>query len=106
MGDRDFNVFAGFFNNWLFLFIMILTFGVQIFMVQFAGIFMTVTPLGWKDQLVCLGIGSFSLVWGVIIKLILPSKWFACLAMNEAEMTEKDESQRFITSLKKSNTRR
>lgn len=26
LGDRDFNVFAGFFNNWLFLAIIFVTF--------------------------------------------------------------------------------
>jgi len=88
LGDRDFNVFEGFFNNWLFLAIMVLTFAVQICMVQFAGLFATVTPLNWDDQLVCLGLGSFSLLWGLIIKVIMPARWFQFLAMNEAEMTE------------------
>jgi Ca2+ transporting ATPase len=28
LGSRDFNVFAGFFNNWLFLLITVITFAV------------------------------------------------------------------------------
>jgi magnesium-transporting ATPase (P-type) len=33
LGVYEYNVFRGFFNNWLFLFIMIVTIGVQICMV-------------------------------------------------------------------------
>jgi len=35
LGEREFNVFANFFNNYLFIFIGILTIGVQIFIVEF-----------------------------------------------------------------------
>ena len=45
LGDKDFNVFKGFFNNWLFLFIILLTIGVQILMVQYGGLPVRCAPL-------------------------------------------------------------
>lgn len=45
LGDRDFNVFAGFFNNRLFLFIVGLTFFIQVMMVQYGGQAVRAVPL-------------------------------------------------------------
>lgn len=88
----------------MFLLITLITFGVQILMVQYAGRFMTVVALNWLENVVCLVFGAFSLVWGIIIKVILPSRWFACLAMNEKEMTEAQKASKFTGSFKKSAT--
>jgi len=101
LGDDDYNVFKGFFDNWMFLFITMLTFAIQCLMVQYAGRFMTVVALNWTEQLVCLGFGAFSLVWGLLIKFIMPSRWFSCLAMDETPMTAEEKAQRFTGSLKK-----
>merc|ERR1712110_816021 len=73
LGDREFNIFAGFFNNWWFLCITVLTFVIQYAMVQYGGRPLRATPLTERDQLVCLAIGSFSLIWGAIIKCIMPA---------------------------------
>jgi Ca2+ transporting ATPase len=104
LGDLDYNVFAGFFNNFMFLFIMILTFGVQMLLVQYAGRFATVKPLTWPQQGVCFGIGSFTILWGVVIKAVIPARWFNCLAMNEKEMTEQQAEGRFMSSIKRSHS--
>ena len=37
LGANDYNVFAGFFNNWMFLMICVLTFIIQTLMVQYGG---------------------------------------------------------------------
>jgi hypothetical protein len=37
LGDREFNVFHGFFNNFRFLFIFLLIFGAQVFICQNGG---------------------------------------------------------------------
>jgi len=37
LGAHDINVFRGFFSNWIFIFIIVLTFTVQILMVNFGG---------------------------------------------------------------------
>ena len=37
LGESEFNVFSSFFDNGLFIFILVLTVGVQIILVQFGG---------------------------------------------------------------------
>merc|ERR1712157_658057 len=49
LGDKEFNVFAGFFNNFWFLGITVLTFGVQYAMVQYGGRPLRATPLSDRD---------------------------------------------------------
>ena len=47
LGEKECNMFAQFFNNWMFIAITLLTFGIQVVIVQFAGRFMSVVPLTW-----------------------------------------------------------
>jgi hypothetical protein len=51
---------------------------------------------------ICLIIGSFGLLWAVIIKLILPPSLFARLSINEKEMTPEEEAVTLTATLKKS----
>ncbi len=44
---QELNIFKDFFNNWLFIAIMIFTFGVQMILVQFGGIAVRCYPLTW-----------------------------------------------------------
>lgn len=83
LGAKDLNVFAGFFNNWMFLFIVVITFVVQILMVEFGGRAVRAVPLTMEENIICLSIGAFSIVWGVLIKLVLPPHLFAKLAVHE-----------------------
>ena len=85
---RAYNVFAGFFNNWLFLLITLIIIAGQCAMVDYAGRFATVVPLTNEENGWCLGIGAFSLIWGVIIKLIIPPSLFDKLALPEKPMTD------------------
>jgi len=62
LGEKDFNVFAGFFNNWLFIGIIILTILVQGAMVQYGGLPVRCAPLSWEQHLFCICVGFFSLV--------------------------------------------
>ena len=48
LGEREFNVFSGFFNNWLFLLIIACTMAVQCVLVQYGGISVRTTPLSWE----------------------------------------------------------
>lgn len=102
LGDKEFNVFAGFCNNAWFICITILTFVIQYCMVQYGGRPLRATPLTQRDQLVCLGLGAFSLIWGAIIKCILPARLFECLSMDEKEMDDKEEAQSFVAGVRKS----
>lgn len=102
LGARDFNVFAGFFNNWIFLFITVLTFAVQVCITEFGGRALRAVPLSWEENLICLAIGSFTLIWGVIIKLILPPSLFKGLAMKEEELNDQEEAASTVANLRKS----
>lgn len=102
LGAREFNVFAGFFNNGLFLFIAAVTFIVQIAMVNYGGRSVRAVPLSLNDNLICFVVGAFSLVWGVIIKLVLPPSLFNSLAINEREMSDAEESQTVTAQLRRS----
>jgi len=102
LGAREFNVFAGFFNNGMFLFIAGLTFAIQVLMVNYGGRAVRAVPLSMAENLACLGIGAFSLIWAVIIKLILPPSLFNRLAINEKEMTDAEEKDTLNAQLRRS----
>ena len=71
----------------MFLFIAVLTFAIQTLMVQFGGKAVRSVPLSLFQNLICLAIGSFSLIWAVFIKLVLPPSLFKRLALKEEPMT-------------------
>jgi Ca2+ transporting ATPase len=80
---NEYNVFSGFFNNPLFLFIMVLTIAVQVLIVQFGGVWMKCAPLSLTQHTCCVLIGAGGLVFGVLLKLI-PSAFFMCCRLNES----------------------
>lgn len=102
LGEREFNVFAGFFNNWLFLFITVVTVVVQIALVQYGGFPVRCVPLTTNQHLVCIGIGGFSLILGVFIKFI-PSRIFSFMKLNNKD-TEHTLKSGPVNSLRKSLT--
>lgn len=55
-------------------------------------------PLTYEQNGYCLAIGAFTLIWGVIIKLILPSKLFKCLALDEREEADNES---FVSSFRR-----
>ncbi|KAL4460329.1 hypothetical protein ABPG74_000080 [Tetrahymena malaccensis] len=69
----EINVFQGFFNNPLFLFIIVSTIFVQILMVQLGGRVAKCSPLSFEQNLICILVGASSVVAGIVIKL-LPSQ--------------------------------
>lgn len=92
LGEKEYNVFEGFFNNFLFLGIILGTCGIQYMMVQIGGASMRTTPLSLEQHLICLGIGMFSLVQGVLIKLLLPARFFNWVRINDEPMVEPEKS--------------
>lgn len=71
-------------------------------MVQYGGRPLRATPLKHYEQAICFAIGSFTLIWGVVIKLILPSSLFEWLSIDEQEMNDKEEAQGFVAGVRKS----
>jgi Ca2+ transporting ATPase len=97
----EFNVFSGFFNNPLFLIIMLFTIAIQILLVKFGGKAVKTYPLDMNRNFICIGIGSLSLIWGLIVKT-LPLKMFQCIKLDETPMEEEELS--LPQALKKSAT--
>lgn len=100
--DPEFNVFSGVFKNLAFVGITVVTFGVQMLMVEYGGRPMKAYPLHLKDNLYCFLPGVGELIWGVFLKF-LPLKLFQCLSMDEKPMSE-EEAGRSLTALAKQST--
>jgi magnesium-transporting ATPase (P-type) len=95
----EFNVFAGFFNNWLFIAVLILTFVVQMTMVEIGGRAVKTYPLNTDQNLICMVFGSIELIWGLIVKFI-PLKYFQCIQMDDKPQEEDTKS--LVSTFKKS----
>jgi hypothetical protein len=68
----DINVFSEIGDNYIFIIIVIGIFVCQLFIVEFGGRAMKLVPLTMYQHLICICIGSLSLVWGVLIKTVIP----------------------------------
>ena len=71
-------------------------------MVQFGGRAVRAVPLTTNENIICLSIGAFSLVWGVIIKAVLSPDYFNKLALSEEPMTEEEEKVSTVATFRKS----
>lgn len=101
LGEREFNVFQGFFNNLMFLGIVLSTIAIQICMVQFGGASLRTIPLTWEEHVICLCIGMFSLIQGVIIKVALPVRWFAWIKIKDDAMPPEEAEKDLIALVRK-----
>lgn len=86
----EINVFAGFFDNCLFVFVIFSTIGVQMAMVEVGGKFSKTTPLDMNQNLICLGISLLTLVWGLILKFTGYSFWLALSTVVELDCSKKE----------------
>ncbi|KAL6906054.1 hypothetical protein ACP4OV_003655 [Aristida adscensionis] len=64
------NVFRGIISNWIFIAIIAVTVVFQVVIIEFLGTFASTVPLNWQLWLVSVGLGSISLIVGVILKCI------------------------------------
>jgi len=99
--EDEFNVFSGFFNNSLFIFVVIFTFAIQMVLVEIGGMAIKTHALTRKHNIICVAIGSVELVWGVIIKFI-PLKFFQLVSLDERPSS--GEEGGLAASLKRSST--
>ena len=102
LGEKEYNVFHGFFNNLLFLAVIVLTIVVQCLMVQYGGQSMRTAPLTMEQHAMCIAIGAFSLIQGVIVKALLPVSLFSRIQMQEEPMSEEQEKFAYTTTFRKS----
>lgn len=101
LGEHELNVFKGFFNNLLFLWIILATCAIQVLMVQYGGASVRTIPLSYHEHLICLAIGMFSLVQGVIVKTTLPVEWFRWLRIKDEPMTAEEAEHSAIAIVRK-----
>ena len=85
----EFNVFANIANNYLFIMIVVGIFFCQTFIVEFGGKAVQLVPLSASQHLVCILIGSLSLVNGVFIKKCIPEGVFNSIPL----LTETDRME-------------
>lgn len=102
IGAKEYNIFHGFFNNFLFLGIILGTIVVQYLLVQYGGVPIRTSPLTIKQHMLCIGIGMFSWIQGVIVKAVLPPAWFEWMHFNEEAMTDEEDKKALVTSLRRS----
>lgn len=80
---HEVNIFKNFFNNYLFIFIFLLTFAIQMLLVTFGGKPIQAACLTLKQNLLCVAIGSGELLWGLFLKYTVPLCWFDFLNHGE-----------------------
>lgn len=102
LGAYEFNVFEGFFNNALFLFIEVFTIVIQIALVELGGEFTTTSHLSSTQHLICIAIGAFSIVWGFFVKLI-PTRFFS-FTLDQKPLS-KAESMKSLPALLRKSTK-
>ena len=102
LGEKEYNVFHGFFNNALFIVVIILTIVVQCLMVQYGGQSMRTVPLTYEQHGMCIGIGAFSLIWGLVVKSALPVSLFSRIQMQEEPMSDEQERYAVTSTFRKS----
>lgn len=78
--ETEINVFENFFNNPLFLIILLITLVVQISCVQFGGQSLRTVPLTLNEHLICMGIGATPVLFAPLFKVIVPSSIFKPLS--------------------------
>ncbi|CAK88204.1 unnamed protein product (macronuclear) [Paramecium tetraurelia] len=99
----ELNVFEGFFNNWLFLSVIIGTIVVQILIVEFGGKAVKVTPLDFGHHLICILIGMCSLGIGYLIKQI-PDQYFQSIELFREQIPTEADPNTIEGKLKKPST--
>ena len=97
---HEFNVFAGFFNNPLFIFIELVTVAVQVLLVSVGGRAFKCSPLTWGQHLICVGIGVLSLAVALLVK-VLPKRVFAGIKVQEQQMAEHEARSSVTGKLRK-----
>jgi hypothetical protein len=86
--STELNVFKDFFNNPLFLIIMVLTLAIQMLCIEVGGQSLKTVPLTQREHLICLGLGSLSIFAGFFFKLLVPASLFSFLSKSNKPKDE------------------
>ena len=83
--SSEINVFKNFFNNPLFVIILILTIAIQLACVEFGGESLRTVPLSTNEHLICLGLGSLPIFFAPLFKILIPASIFVPLSRSTDE---------------------
>jgi Ca2+ transporting ATPase len=103
--EGELNVFDGFFNNPLFIFIIILSFGIQLSMVEVGGQIVKTYALNQNQNLICMAFGCGTLIWGFLLKF-MPLRLFQWVSLDETPMTEEEIKSSLSNQFKTSSSLR
>lgn len=82
------NVFENMFGNALFVGIVVGIFILQLFIVQRGGKAFHLSPLSVEQHLICILVGSLSILNGIIMKTMIPENW-----LNRSKIFHIDEQR-------------
>eukprot|EP00357_Protocruzia_adherens_P000643 CAMPEP_0115020002 /NCGR_PEP_ID=MMETSP0216-20121206/29824_1 /TAXON_ID=223996 /ORGANISM="Protocruzia adherens, Strain Boccale" /LENGTH=1039 /DNA_ID=CAMNT_0002391669 /DNA_START=186 /DNA_END=3305 /DNA_ORIENTATION=+ len=103
--NHEINIFKGFFNNFLFLFILAITLVVQLLIVQFGNVVMKCAPLSIEYHGLSLAFGFGGLIVGVISKMFPEDLLARFLPTSDPAPDAKKKKTLSITSTLRSDTR-
>jgi Ca2+ transporting ATPase len=86
IGKDEYNVFKDFFNNGQFIIILIMKMTVQILMVEYGSRFLRTIPLSIYEHLICIVIGSFSIIQGLLVKFLIPTTLFKWMVKSSRDV--------------------
>ena len=52
---------------------------------------MRVVPLTWEQSAYCAAIGASSLIWGILLRLLVPVTWFDALRLEKIDEDAEQE---------------
>lgn len=89
------NVFKGFFNNGIFLFLLLFIIVAQFLIVEFGNEPVSCSPLSFKQHVFCVLVGVGALIWGILFKFV-PLAIFKCCKISVSKINQ--ESRGDFTS--------
>lgn len=81
-------MFANFFDNYLFIFIVVGIFVSQLFIVTYGGKTFELVPLSFSTHIDCIILGATGVVWNILIKVFIPESF-----MNSFELLREDKHE-------------
>jgi Ca2+ transporting ATPase len=102
--SEEINVFKGFFNNFLFLFIMVVTVVVQFLFVEVLQSAVDCQSLSLKEHVFCLAVGAGALAFGIVFRMV-PTKIFSCLSHTEGSISQAHGERSLTTLVRRKTTR-
>ncbi len=100
LGMKEYNVFSGFFNNWLFLMILGIEILVQLIMVEWFGSIVQATPLTNEMNASCIVLGAGTLIVATALK-VTPAQWVERIPFKIDENKKFDENDAIMGGFNK-----